>query len=240
MRDIEAREHPEVRGANNGARREHDHPGCDVTGRRTDVIAGLGCPHDPHTGVGGVIVVETSRVLHHDDRVRALGNGGAGHDPDRLVRAYRDRRRAPGRKLADDAQYHRRLLRRAGRVGGPNGVAVHCGVGERRDRLRGDDIGGEHETGRVGDRDGPGRQRLDAGEDARLRVGKRDHTRIRGCTCASRPGACRPRRGPCQDVRVRARRWRAGSPTSDRCRDGLRRTTGRRRSDPRAAGRSRR
>ncbi len=56
--------------------------------------------------------------LDGHDRVGALGERGAGRDPRRLAGAQRRRERRPGRALAADPQ-------RPGRVGRPDGVAVH-------------------------------------------------------------------------------------------------------------------
>ena len=84
-------------------------------------------------------------------------------------------RRLAGRQLGDDREPHRRVLRRAGGVGGPHRVPVHRGVRERRHRLPGDDRLGEHEAESVVERRRPRGERGDRGEDLGLDVGERDH-----------------------------------------------------------------
>ena len=95
----------------------------------------------------------------------------------RLSRPHRDGGRVPGGELPHHLQPHRALLGRTPGVGGLHRVAVHRGVGERRNRLgRGDPLGEDEPEG-VGQ---AGLDRLEAGhrtEDRGLDLGQRLHDR---------------------------------------------------------------
>ena len=123
---------PRCAGASTVPAVEHDVAGLDVATRG----AGCGRPRSAGTAMSTPSVTVALGALDHHDRVGAVGHRRAGHDPDRLARPDRHRRRVPGREVAHDAQPHRRVGRRAGGVGGPHRVAVHRGVGERRHRAR--------------------------------------------------------------------------------------------------------
>ena len=134
-----------------------DVAGSEVEAGRPDV-AGLAA-----TG-SRTRIASPSRVgvLLDQDRVGAVRHRRAGEDAHRLAGAERAGEALAGARHADD------LKRRAGRrLGGAHGVAVHGGGGEGRLRRARRKVVGEHAAGRIGERHGLGRQRLDAGEKPR-------------------------------------------------------------------------
>ena len=94
---VEAREHADMRGREERATREDELAGVDITTGGPHVLARLCHLDDDRLAVD-------ARPLDHHDRVRAFGHRRARHDANRLARSDRDRRRAPGRELADDAK----------------------------------------------------------------------------------------------------------------------------------------
>ncbi len=123
---VDAREHTEIRGREQRAAREHELSGLDVAARVTYVLAGFrDLDHD-------AIAID-ARALDHHHRVGTRRHRRAGHDANRLARTDRGRGRAARGQLPHDAQG-------PGCVGGAYRVPVHARVGERRDRLAGDDV----------------------------------------------------------------------------------------------------
>ncbi len=81
-------------------------------------------------------------------------DGRSRHDLDGLSRTDGHSWCRAGPEDPDDGQVHWG----AGRIAGPDGVSVHRRVGERRDVLGCDDVGGEHTSERLVDRQVHGRQ----------------------------------------------------------------------------------
>ena len=98
--------------------------GTDVATDRPDVGAEI----DRSRNVQ--FVVRFDNKLDRDDRVRTVRDGAAGGDRHRLTGHQRPLGRQPGGDPGDDGQA-------AGRVVGPQGVAVHGGARERRQVDRG-------------------------------------------------------------------------------------------------------
>jgi hypothetical protein len=77
------------------------------------------------------------------DHAHGIGPGwqrGPGGDRHGLARSERRGGRVPGGDPADQAQGAWYLSD----IGGTNGIAVHCRIGEGRDVLGSDHLGGEH------------------------------------------------------------------------------------------------
>ena len=100
-------------------------------------------------GVGGAV-----GNLDGYDRRRTRGKRRARHDPVCRTGFERERVGTTGRDVFGDGQQHGLLGRRGGDVVGDDGVPVHRGVVEAGQRQRGDDIVGQHQTQRVGERQG--------------------------------------------------------------------------------------
>ncbi|PWU03493.1 MAG: hypothetical protein C5B51_18930 [Terriglobia bacterium] len=85
---------------------------------RINELARLGGAIDAHTAVDAL------RMLHHDHRIRSVGNRRTGHDLDRLPRLYFALKTFPGAHLADDFEF-------PGNIAGSNGISVAHRTGER-------------------------------------------------------------------------------------------------------------
>ena len=142
--DAERRQHADPGGRDLVARRQHLLAGLQVLAHGPQVGAGV----DRHLDADGAAAVEPLGPLDHDDGVGAVGDGGAGEDPHRLPGPEQPVGRVPGRHL----RHHGQGDGRAGDVGGPHRVAVHGGVGERRDGLGRHHVVRQHETRRLGER----------------------------------------------------------------------------------------
>ena len=223
--DAEAREHAEVRRAEHAcpARTPRRRP----RGRRRR--ARTWSPARRRVRDEHAVVAVALGALDHHDRVGAVGHRRAGHDADRLAGA--DRRPSARARPASSPTTRSRTgapRPRAGGVGGAHRVAVHRGVGERRDRL------GRATTGSASTRPSASRERrrrpassaVDRAEDRGLDLGERDHAddrsrRARASRTSSTQELARAR-GRGRPGRARARRWPGGSRSSGRCRSGRR------------------
>ena len=137
--DSEARQHADVRCRERRTRGEDLVAHCDVVTGAPDVRAGRHLPADHH----GSFSVGRLGVLDHGDGVGTGRDGGAGHDAGRLAGPYRHGGIVAGHDRVDHPQAHGcpRGVR------GPDGIAVHRGVGEGRDVLLGADRLGEDVPG---------------------------------------------------------------------------------------------
>ena len=133
----------------------------DVVAGRPDVLAQLGCLVDPDLGGAAV------GPLVGDDRVGARRDRGAGHDLGRRAGLERAQGGLAGADLADDRQRHRLVGGGARDVGQADGVPVHRGVVEARQRDRRDDVLGAGEAERVEQGLGDRRHRAHAAEHPR-------------------------------------------------------------------------
>ena len=169
---VDRRQHPDACGGQHLPGLEHHVAGFEVATGAAHVPTGLDLQ-----GHGDAVVAVARGALHHHDAVGTIGHRGAGHDPDRLSRSDRDGGRVPGGELPHHLEPHRVLLAGTAGVGGLHRVAVHRGVGERRNRLgRGHPLGEDEPEG-VGQ---ARLDRLEAGhrrEDRGLDLGQRLHDR---------------------------------------------------------------
>ncbi len=139
------------RGGGEGeALREELLPLAEVLAGEADVRALLHRSGDPDAAPF------RGRRLDRDDAVGPGRERRAGHDPDRGAGAHG----APSRRFPPGGRRGRRGRREMPGAApaqslGPNGVAVHRGVRERRDRLGGDDAVGEDEAEGVEERRRP-------------------------------------------------------------------------------------
>jgi len=105
----------------------------------TDVLAGFRAIVDRHPARLPIFV----RPLHHDHRVRSLGDHRSGHDPRRLPRTDRQTAgRDTGPQLSHEFQ-HSDVLRQ---IRAPHREAVHRGTIGRRGVAIGDDVLCQHQT----------------------------------------------------------------------------------------------
>ena len=138
-------ERPDVRRGQAHAA-SHDHVArTNIAAARAHVRARLG--YLPNVDA----VVMGDNILDGDDGIRAVGNGAAGRDRNRLAGAERRIRRAPGRCMRDDGA-------RAGAVGCAHRVAVHRRARERRQVDHRAGVLGEHAPERLRQRDALRRQ----------------------------------------------------------------------------------
>ena len=148
----------------------HDHvAGSDVTAARPHVSAGGEGARNLDT------VVSLDNDLERGDGVGAVGHDTARRDRHRLARGERPAGGAAGGNAGDDGQ-------RSRQVGGAYGEAVHRRAHERRQVDHRPDGGRGHASRSFLDPHRLRRQRLHAGEHARLRLVERQH-RHYGVVC---------------------------------------------------------
>lgn len=114
----------------------------------------------------GRAALDLVRELIRHDGVGTVRRGRARHNADAFALAHGGARQLPGLHLPDDFQRDRRRLRRALRVHRPDGVAVHRGVGQRRNVERRMDVLRERQAVGVEKRNAGGRQALDEAQHA--------------------------------------------------------------------------
>src|SRR5690606_21860232 len=116
-------------------------------------------------GVDGAAAQATVRPLDRYDRVRALREGGAGHDARRVARGDGGEFGAARRDVPHHTQHGGGLLVGALHVPGAYRVAVHRAVVEGRQRGGDGDVLQQDAALRVEEMELDGLQRADATED---------------------------------------------------------------------------
>ena len=207
--ETERREQPDVAGADHLAPAHQQVALLDLLAGVADVLPLLGCPADEHLAAGLLGPLEG----HH--RRAPLGDRRTGHDAYGGAGGQREDLGLAGGDLADDGQVQRPLGGGVGDVLEGDGVPVHAGVVEDRQRQRRQHVLGDGQPDRVHQRVLEGLHRLDPrehpfevvlhGKGPRVRVGRHVPT-LFGRSCPRR-GPCRPRRG-----RGRPSAWRRPSP----------------------------
>ena len=104
--DVDAREHTEVRGAEHGAGTEHELARL----RRRRPAGARARPAAPPAAPSTPSPPSRDGELDDDDGVGAVGHRGAGHDPDRLAGADRDRRRVARGQVAHHPEADGRVV----------------------------------------------------------------------------------------------------------------------------------